>query len=403
MNTNPDYRDDRSGWRAAPLGRLACGDGGHLTHHGRAHDGGLGWCGHAGSRWIRLLLIALALSACGADTDRGGAPYVTIDSSGITIVESSSPVWAVEPRRIEREPILRIGGQDEPHQFGLVLDGLLLSDERIAVPDLMSSDIRIFDFRGNHLATVGGSGEGPGEFQNLSGLLRYPGDSVAVYDQLLQRTTVFPRTFESHRVVRNQVGGNYLAFGVLESGHILLFDPGAGFRPDLPPGLQWDITDVILMDGDDGSYRVVAQLSSRQQVIEPDGNTRRLIPAHGSIQAVARNGFYWATTDRYEIRFYNAQGDLRRIIRRPTEPRAVEPSMVDRYIEAVLDDVRRREGENAVPRYRRDLEEAIYGDDVPLFGLAFVDAEDRLWVSGSVWPDLLAEPRQWTVFSRDGF
>ncbi len=38
----------------------------------------------------------------------------------------------------------------------------------------------------------------------------------------------------------------------------------------------------------------------------------------------------------------------------------------------------------------------------PFFGMAFVDSEDRLWVSAASWPSQDATPRHWSVFSKNG-
>ena len=173
-------------------------------------------------------------------------------------------------------------------------------------------------------------------------------------------------------------------------------------RQDLDPGLQWDITDVVSTEPAEGSPTVIARLPSRQQLVLPGGDTDFLLPAHNSIQAVGDDGFYWATTNRYEIAFYDKRGTLRRILRRPVEPAEVTPSMIEEYVEASLEWVRRIEGESAVPRYRRTYEGGTYGEEVPLFEHAFVDGDQRLWVSEPLWPSLSEVPRLWSVFSPEG-
>jgi len=275
-----------------------------------------------------------------------------------------------------------------------------MNDGTIAVPEHISQEIRFFDTTGRHLKTFGGSGEGPGEFQRLSRVYRYPGDSLAAFDGQLFRTTIFPLTPGNPRTILNRVEGNYLGFGVLGDGQLLLYSPGGGYRPELPPGLQWVFTDVIAVDASDGSWSVIASLPGRQQLVEPDGNTGLVYPALYSVQAVAETGFFWATPDRYEIGFFDSEGALRRIIRRPVQPTPVEPSMVEEWIEGNLDRVRRREGDTAVPGYRASYEEALIREYRPLFGTAFADSEGRLWVLGA---SLDPSRRRWSVFSKDGF
>jgi hypothetical protein len=159
---------------------------------------------------------------------------------------------------------------------------------------------------------------------------------------------------------------------------------------------------VVVLDPADGAGRTIVRLPSRQQFVLPGGDTKMLAPAHGAIRAVTEDGFYWGTSDRYEIRFFDTEGNLRRILRRPVEPSPVVPAMVEAWIAANLEEVRRNEGEAAVPRYRQRYEEGSFGDRVPLFERAFVDGDGRLWVGSSEWPERQAAPGRWSIFAQNG-
>lgn len=348
-------------------------------------------------------LACAAAVACTDGAAVGSRSHTTVDSAGVEIVESTAPAWAPGSRRIDPEPFLRIGREEEgPYQFGFVPLGLLLDDGSLAIGEITTQEVRIFDAGGNHVATLGGTGAGPGEIRNMSGLFAYQGDSLAVSDGRLGRTTIFSRTSGAYRTVVHRVEGNYGVFGVLQGGTFLMLSRGGSYRPDLDPGLQWTPTDIVAVDAADGSTRVIARLPMRQQVVEPDGNTALLIPQQWAVQGVAPDGFYWTTSDRYEIRFYDPEGVLRRIQRTPVAPDPVEPSMIEEYVEGVLEDVRGFEGEDAIPRYREQYEQAIHGERVPLFGKAFVDEDGRFWISRAVWPAFRDPPRDWDVFSEEG-
>lgn len=353
------------------------------------------------SRLLPLLLAPLSLACSGGGG--GGTPYTVTDSAGIQILESFSPALGRRIGAIDPEPLVRIGREEEgPYLFGFVSVGTFLSGGRIAVADGRAREVRVFDDSGAHLLTLGGRGSGPGEFQQLGLILPYPGDSMVAFSQVQRTATFFPLGPGESRTFRRERGGNFSVFGMMDEGPFVAFNPGSGFRPDLEAGLQWVETDILAISPEDGSSKVIGRLGGREQWVEEDGNTRSVIPPRYSIQAVDGSGFYWATADRYEIKYFDEDGGLKRLLRRPVEPISVEPAEVEAYIEANLDRVRRREGEEAVPRYRRGYEESHFGDQVPFFATAFVDKEERLWVSGPIWPSLQGTPRQWSVFSKDG-
>jgi len=352
------------------------------------------------------VLVLVLTTACGG----GERPSITstiTDSAGVSIVTSTGSVWGEGAARLDTNPLLRIGAEEAgPYQFSFISAGLLLDGEGVAVVELSANEVRLFDADGRHLRSVGRRGRGPGEFQVISGLFRKSGDSLAAYDQIERRVTIFPRSSGEPRVVRSRAvpggRGNFDAFGALGDGRLLLYNPGGGFRPDLQPGLQWVATEVVVLDPVDGTARTIARLPSRQQFILPGGDTKVLAPAHGAIRAVSTNGFYWGTSDRYDIRYFDSDGNLRRILRRPVEPRPVVPAMIEAWIEGNLKEVRKFEGDAAVPRYRQRYEEGSYGDRAPLFDRAFVDSEERLWVGASEWPAHQVAPVTWSIFAPNG-
>jgi hypothetical protein len=303
--------------------------------------------------------------------------------------------------------MLRIGAEGAgPHQFSFIGPALLLEGGRLAIVELAVNEVRLFDSTGSHLRTFGRRGRGPGEFGVISALHPKSRDSLSAYDQTEQRITVFSLENGELRTVSVEdlptVRGRFDAFGAYDDGRLVLYNPGSSFRPDLAPGMQWDTTPVVVLDAGDGSARTIARMPSREQLVLEGGDSKLRQPAHGSIHAVADNGFYWGTTDRYEIRFYDQQGGLKRIIRRPVEPRPVEPAMIKAWIDQSLETVRQREGEQAIPRYQELYQEMESAEYVPLFYSAFVDRDARLWVGSSNWPSGDPSSRHWSVFAENG-
>jgi hypothetical protein len=346
------------------------------------------------------LLIA-GFVGCGVQ-DSDDVPFTITDSAGVRIIESRLPTWGVSERRINPDPLVRIGQLegDERYEFGQLTDGIFLSDGQIAVSDILAHQVRVFDSSGRHVNTFGREGEGPGAFRSVGHIWEYRGDSIAAFDQRLYRTNVFSRSSGRARTIGNPMEGNFVVFGLLSAGRFLLLNPG---QPRyLPPGQQWDSTDVVSVDLSGGSVDTIIRLPLIERLIGPGGRREPLMLRGVSISAVAEDGFYWATSDRYEIRFYDAAGRVRRILRRPIRPRKIDESLKVEYKVAFNADVRRLIGEEAARGYLVP-EEAVFAESIPLFRSAFVDGDQRLWVSEWPWPSELRPPRRWSVFSPEGF
>ena len=131
--------------------------------------------------------VILVTVACGdhpAGGDTTSLYAVVRDSGQVRIIENPRPPAGSRlDWRIGTEPAVSIGELDgeEPYLLARVGDALALSDGRIVVVNGGSNELRIFDALGNHVATWGGRGEGPGEFTSLSRVYRWPGDSLLAH------------------------------------------------------------------------------------------------------------------------------------------------------------------------------------------------------------------------------
>jgi len=348
-----------------------------------------------------LVLLLPALLAC-ARSDGPSSAHTVTDSAGIRIVESRAAAWGPNTAQLDTVPVTTIPAEDAgPYQFTVVFLGLLLPEGRIAVAEGATSEVRLFDAAGVHQGTIGRRGRGPGEFQMVSGLYRYRDDSLLAYDQGERRATVLPLAGGVPRVITNPVAGNLTAFGVNADGRVLLYNPGS-YRHGRAAGLQWETTDIAVLDIRNGSGTVIGRLPSRELLVDQAGQNGELAPSHTAIWAGGADGFYWGRSDRFEVRHFDGEGQLRSILRRPVEPRAVTPAMHDRWVAASLEMYRRFRGAAEAERHRPALEAATRGSQVPLFLQAFVDHDQRLWVGESVWPEVNRLSNRWSIFAADG-
>ena len=129
------------------------------------------------------MLALAAIASCGDPPPPERAPTIAIDSAGVQVVTS-------DPRNSDAyctpsdEPTLTLGviEGEEPYMFNWVRGANRLSDGSIAVMNNSSGEIRIFGADGRHPRSMGGKGEGPGEFKIGRFIWVLPGDTPWVGD-----------------------------------------------------------------------------------------------------------------------------------------------------------------------------------------------------------------------------
>lgn len=107
----------------------------------------------------------------------------------VVVHADNPPVWGSSPTLVEE---LRIGGMgDDAAAFGRV--AAVAVDDRgvIWVADEMAAEVKRFGPDGQLLGVVGRRGEGPGEFQGISGIKRMPDGRMVVWDQHTGRFSYF--------------------------------------------------------------------------------------------------------------------------------------------------------------------------------------------------------------------
>ena len=147
------------------------------------------------------IILAVGATACG-DQPAPRAPALAIDSAGVEIV-TSDPLNSEAYCALGEEPTLSIGvlEGEEPYMFNWIRGANRLSDGSIAMMNNGSGKIRIFDAGGTHLRSMGGKGEGPGEFRIGRFIWVLPGDTLWVGDYRPWRYHVYASTGEFIRLV----------------------------------------------------------------------------------------------------------------------------------------------------------------------------------------------------------
>ena len=354
--------------------------------------------------------VILVTVACGdrpAGGDSSSLDAVVRDSGQVRIVENPRPPAGSRlDWRIGAEPTVSIGELDgeDPYLLARVWDALALSDGRIVVVNGGSNELRIFDALGNHVATWGGRGEGPGEFTSLSRVYRWPGDSLLAHFSHGRRLSVLDSEGNYGRAFTLQRGRQFFTVqDVLPGGAILSSDfvrPG-----DRPVGLS-RLPSVFRVRGAEGELRSLLGSFPGAEILGVRTATGRsgsgLLFAHrvwafawGNLAAVAPN-------DSYEVRAYDLEGTLRRIVRREHEPVAPTTAHVDAYIErqvAATPEAERAERRRAL---RERHENRPLPETHPAYSAAMTDLVDHLWVREYSLPGEGGLNPVWTVFDPEG-
>ncbi len=163
--------------------------------------------------------VLVALVACGESAtdlaDPATADIVGYDSAGVHIVDLGTNT----PRAsysLSPEPTLQIGtvSGDPDSELFRVSDALTLSDGRIVVANNGTQELKVFNSDGGHLRTVGGSGDGPGEYRSIDWLSRMNGDSVLAFDWGRRRLQVYDQSLELMRTTTVNPLGDDEGIGV---------------------------------------------------------------------------------------------------------------------------------------------------------------------------------------------
>lgn len=360
-----------------------------------------------GTRPLLPLLASALLVAC--SDDRSEASGITVrDSAGLEIVESSSRVWAERERwTVSAEPVLEIGvleGAPE-YQFDGIVGAIPLRGGGLAVADNGSDQIRLYDEEGRHVRSMGGTGDGPGEFQSLQ-WIGARGDSLLAWDSQAKRLTMFTTAgdFVGSTNVRALSGFRPTAAGVLADG-TLIVTPGDS-PADMfaaPEGLYRGEWPYLAVSGDGSVRDTLFTLPSAERWLTKTGTGgfSASIPVFGRATHVAVAGERLVTGDSeaYEILEHAPEGSIRRLIRRAHAPVPVSDAdiaaEIDRRVEASPTDP-----PSARERLLASLETIEPRRTLPAFADLLPDDAGNLWLRDA-HPS--ADERQaWSVFDPSG-
>ncbi|MCE2397967.1 MAG: 6-bladed beta-propeller [Gemmatimonadetes bacterium] len=131
--------------------------------------------------------------ACATDTDSSadGPDVVTETIGDTTVVRTlSGSVWEGDATLVPEVSIGELDGPEE-YLFGRIFSIAADDDRNVYVFDHQAQEVRVFDPEGTYVETLGGRGEGPGEFSRAEAIALLPDGRLVVRDPGNQRIEVF--------------------------------------------------------------------------------------------------------------------------------------------------------------------------------------------------------------------
>ena len=351
-----------------------------------------------------VALPLLVLVACtGVE---GGHGFAVRDSAGVTIAESTQPVWAQGAGwRVSAEPELEIGVADGDtlYQFVRLVSAGFLSDGRITAADYGASGLKLFRPDGTFERKIGRDGEAPGEFRNVWGVQVAPGDTLVVADSRLRRVTRFDADGRLVDIIAIRMPGAEPMGSVLPlaDGRLLVVPSWSSVMlgPDPAIGLH-RVPVPLLVYGTDGTLQDTLGMfpGVETEVIRAGARITMGSPTftRGLAVAMHGDGTWVGTGDDLEARLFTPDGALQRILRVPDADLAVTAADVQGVRDRAL-------ARLTAPDQRAFVEQMFANAVVTARRAAYsyflVDGEGNLWTSPTETVSTPFGP--WNVFDRD--
>lgn len=341
-------------------------------------------------------LAFAATAACSGPAPEEGA--TRRDSAGVAIVENDP---ATVPRLgVGASPVVDIGagdGGDGEILFD-VIDARWLSDGRLAVAVSGDSEVRIYDATGSRTRSLGGEGDGPGEFRAIS-TLGVRGDSLLVVDQRLLKIAVYG----PDGTLAREITEKHPWIGVADDGRP--WSIAYMFRDPPPDGLYSERAAIVSHDMTGSPLDTVAVVDLFEVYsVVGEGRWAPLF-ARSTEWAFGPGRVAVADNAATRVSVYSPDGTLVRLIGRRWTHRPVSDADVESLIEWRL-------AADAFDR-RAVLEPAYRGlpvpETMPAFGRTdpsipglrgVLVTPERIWIKEYDAPPL--EPPVWSVFDSVG-
>jgi hypothetical protein len=346
--------------------------------------------------WIN---VATVISGCGSEND-ASRDVVRRDSAGVTIVENPAILaHTALPWTVDTLPHLDIGKAEgeEPYQLFRVATAVQLADGRILVVNSGTQELRFFDARGSFLNSVGGPGEGPGEYRYPQLIPDLALDTLRIFD-MTGRVTVLDAQGALIRIETPRTAVRQ-PIGVL-SGRLVTAAGSARAALDTPEGIVANDITYESIDPAAAIRDTLFEIGGFDLFLSNTGGriafTRVPFDA-GPSAAVAENRLYVTPGETPDVLVMDSAGELRQVFRIMEAPEPVTRTAFDRIVE---ENVARASGEADAAELRRRYGLMPMPEHIPFFQNLLIDASRNLWLQAFTSDDA-ARP-EWVVLDPTG-
>lgn len=346
----------------------------------------------------RLVVAACLCLPDGSSAEAQAVPssFVTRDSVGVRIVDSEMPdttqpaLWT-----FSEKPLLAVGEVegDEHYLLNHVAAPHIIEGGRLLLGNA-GAELRWYDEQGRFVKAVGKKGDGPGEFRSITAIHEVNDTAVLVADGWNNRITVLRG--DGKVVTTYQVQGETVE-GVLDDGR-LVGRTGGGWSMGEQgrPGVAETTTAIHVISDEGRRVDTVVAMPGPVWWAEQGGGARfrvRPIPwTTSTVYAVGGQEVAVGWTGRREVRVYDAEGSLLRIIRWSGRSTPITGDDIERQVSLAPKAER--------PAMRRQLADMDLPKAKPEFSRLLIDDVGNLWVAGAETRP--GGERRWLVFNRGG-
>ena len=352
-------------------------------------------------RYLLAIGVLHGLGACAPEGADPGDP-----ARGAVQVSDSAGVTSISLGTVEELPApelttdLVFSSRELGVELFWVGDALLLGNGGLALANTGSGEVLLFSADGSLTARVGGQGEGPGEFSEITTLLGTDSGFLA-YDARLARLNEFSESgeFLTSSPLSAQsaiVSLKPLARDATEHMLAILGEQ----RYFLPEGTKRDTTPLLAftdLETDPDTLGVLPATEWSYGGI-PGGGFTRTEPAFG--RDIVARGFrdraLIGDTDVLSLSVYAADGSLTRRIRGSAGGWAVTAEEIGTWRAERL----ARRGPDAPDWYAEFVENAPYRETHPAFHAAVLGPDEMIWIGLATRSG--QETRRWLVLGPDG-